>query len=403
MSRPRGADRDEQGVTVVLVALLSVVLIGISGFAIDFGQAYASKRNLQKAADAGALAAAQALTQFSGSCAAVRDNPVAFAAAQAAARQYGLANYENTNSRYDSSEIEFDIDCDRTPGVLIVEYGLEGDTTTSTSQILGVDDTITADRRSEAVVDVAPSVGKAVRPLAICSAALSTSARSGDFVKIFYPGNGTASPTQCPIPSRPGNWWTLDCPGERTGSTRDLEAQVRNGCPDRVSVIPGQTNAATPGSLTLVLETACPSASVGSQTCMSGDPGNLDSGGIASAWASLMVAPQQPAIFPVFCVPPQCSESTTSGQGTNAVFPVYKLVSAVVCGYHFSAREKGHSTTGECAGNPYLAGSDPDGSNGNNYMVIKFVKFRSSGSNADSECGLGSECDGGLRRTRLYQ
>ena len=105
----------------------------------------------------------------------------------------------------------------------------------------------------------------------------------------------------------------------------------------------------------------------------------------------------------MFCVQPQCSDDTSSGQGTNSVFPVYKLVGAVVCGYHFSKQEKYHSTTGECAGNPYLAANDPDGSNANNYLVIKYISVRTSGSNAESECALGATCDGGLRRTRLTQ
>lgn len=392
---------DERGATVVLVALLSVVLIGISGFALDFGQALASKRNLQKASDAGALAAAQALTQFPGTCAVVRDNPVARAAALAAARKYGQANYDDTNPVYDSTEIEFDIECDRTPGVLIVEYGLSGETSTSTSQLIGAGDSLTTDRRAEATVDVAPGAGDSVRPLALCSAAVANTT-PGSFVKIYFPGNGTKSPPQCPKPKSPGNWWTLDCPEDRGGATTVLQTQIKEGCKNRVSVIPGQADANTPGQLTVVLEDTCPSAPTGSETCMSGDPGSLDSGQIASAWKYL-VDTQAESIFPVFCVAPQCSDDTSSGSGTNTVFPVYKLVAGVVCGYHFSAKEKYHSTTKLCAGNPYLAGSDPDGSNANNYLVLKWISVRTSGSNSGSECALGSGCDGGLRRTRLTQ
>ncbi len=221
-------------------------------------------------------------------------------------------------------------------------------------------------------------------------------------MQIFYPGNGTKSPPQCPKPSTPGNWWTLDCPEERTGSTATLQTEIQNGCKSRVTVIPGQADANTPGALTVTLEAACPSAPSGSETCMSGDPGSLDSGHIADAWKYL-VDTQKVSIFPVFCVQPQCSDDTSSGQGTNSVFPVYKLVGAIVCGYHFSKQEKHHSTTGECSGNPYLAANDPDDSNANNYLVIKYISVRTSGSNAESECALGATCDGGLRRTRLTQ
>src|SRR5687768_1328301 len=168
MTRQR--ERNERGATAVLVAVLVVVLIGISGFTIDLGSAYVSKRNLQKATDAGALAAAQELTQFRGTCAQVRDNPTAFQAAHDAAQRIGELNYDETKDQYESTEFEFDIECDRTPGVLIVEYGLQGDTDNSFSTILQADDTITTDRRAEATVDVAPGAGESVRPLALCSA-----------------------------------------------------------------------------------------------------------------------------------------------------------------------------------------------------------------------------------------
>ena len=98
----------------------------------------------------------------------------------------------------------------------------------------------------------------------------------------------------------------------------------------------------------------------------------------------------------------ELSSRHTTGLPLDKVFNEDdKLVSAIVCGYHFSDKEKYHSTTGKCAGNPFLASSDPDGSNANNYIVLKYVSARTSGSNQESECALGAECDGGLRRTRL--
>jgi hypothetical protein len=267
--------------------------------------------------------------------------------------------------------------------------------------VFGGDSEIDSDNDAQATVDVAPGAGEYVRPLALCSAAVGNTTPD-TFVKIYYPGNGTKSPPQCPKPKSAGNWWTLDCPEERGGATGVLQDQIKNGCEDRVTVIPGQADADTPGQLTVVLEDACPSAPVGSETCMSGDPGSLDSGHIADSWKYL-VDSQKESIFPVFCVSPQCTDDTTSGTGTGTVFPVYKLVSAIVCGYHFSDKEKHHSATGKCAGNPYPASADPDGSNGNNYLVLKYMSVRTSGSNQESECALGAECDGGLRRTRLTQ
>ena len=80
------------------------------------------------------------------------------------------------------------------------------------------------------------------------------------------------------------------------------------------------------------------------------------------------------------------------------MFPVYKLVSTYVCGYHFDASRQYDSIHSNCDGNPFPTGGD---STSNNYFVFKIINFRTSGSNTESECALGAECDGGLRRTRL--
>lgn len=56
MRRMRGDD----GAVAVLVALLAVVLFGFGAFVIDLGALYSERRQLQKGADAGAFAVAQA-------------------------------------------------------------------------------------------------------------------------------------------------------------------------------------------------------------------------------------------------------------------------------------------------------------------------------------------------------
>ena len=63
------------------------------------------------------------------------------------------------------------------------------------------------------------------------------------------------------------------------------------------------------------------------------------------------------------------------------MFPVYKMVAAVICGYRFSKNEKYYSTTGACAGNTFTGVGDPD-DNQTNYIVIKYINSRTSGSNA---------------------
>lgn len=53
------ADRKERGAAGVLVAVMMLALIGAGALAVDTGQIYAERAQLQNAADAGALAAAQ--------------------------------------------------------------------------------------------------------------------------------------------------------------------------------------------------------------------------------------------------------------------------------------------------------------------------------------------------------
>src|SRR6476620_8642858 len=53
--------RDEPGQVLVLFAMSMVVIMAAAGLAIDIGRFYSEKRFLQNAADAGALAVANAL------------------------------------------------------------------------------------------------------------------------------------------------------------------------------------------------------------------------------------------------------------------------------------------------------------------------------------------------------
>lgn len=58
---PRIRTKDEQGVTMVLVAIALLALLGMAGLAIDVGQLVVAKAQLTRAADAAALAGVQSL------------------------------------------------------------------------------------------------------------------------------------------------------------------------------------------------------------------------------------------------------------------------------------------------------------------------------------------------------
>src|SRR4051794_35852022 len=55
-ARLRGAHRDESGLVVVWTAMLMVVILGFTAWAVDFGNWKDRSTRLQKAADAAALA-----------------------------------------------------------------------------------------------------------------------------------------------------------------------------------------------------------------------------------------------------------------------------------------------------------------------------------------------------------
>ncbi len=166
--------------------------------------------------------------------------------------------------------------------MLLVEFGNQGTTEAVFAPIFDGDEEITTTRDAEATVDVAPGTNEGMRPLALCSASFDPAymERNGQFVRIHFPGAGRVPPASCNV-SLSGNWWLTDCPGERTGAAGGpdgLVQQILNGCEDPVSVIPGQADATTPGQLTVVLEDACPTAAQYSETCMSGNPGNITQG-----------------------------------------------------------------------------------------------------------------------------
>ena len=393
VTRGRRRDKDEEGAVAILVAIMAVLILVLSAFVVDLGAAYNSKRQLQTAADSSALAAAAVYAKYPGTCAQLIANAAYEAEAQAAADDYRERN------RPDSTGGDVVPSCND-DGELEVGYDASGSTDYTVGRLATDDDSLTTSRDAAATVDVASKLNIGLRPMALCSAALPPNDVITDSVfRVDYPGDGTRSPATCPKPSTPGNWWTVDCPGERTGSTGTLQQQILEGCPDPVEIIPGQDTADTPLELSVVLEDACPSAPVGSSQCMSGDPGALDSGHIEDSWKTLAET-HTPVVMPVFCVPPQCSEDTTDGTGTTSVFPVYKLAAMIVCGYHFDKAVRYQNLTGKCATTAHDVYADDTK---DNYILVVYTRIQTSGSTTSSECALGSSCDGGLRRVHLSQ
>lgn len=381
--------RDERGATAALVGLLAVSLLILCGFSFDFGQAWMAKRNLQKASDAGALAAAQMLSKVPGTCDTIKANTAAVADARQVANEYRAKNRESYLPSSSEDTSKWSVDCDA-EGSLVVRFGARGTSPSNFGPLAGAGNTLTTDRVAQATVEVSPYAGTAMRPLAMCSTQLT----AGPFVRLDYPKD---APPACG--NAAGAWWTVDCPGAASNSNAVMVQQVRNGCPTGASVVAGQTSP----DPTSVLTAACNGTVQQDGTCLESNPGNLDSGQVATSWKYL-VDQQEGVIFPVFCAPPQCASTTVDGQGNNATFPVYKLQGAILCGYHFSKQERYDPRIGECGSMPnnlYTAGEWD--SNSANFIIIKYAQVNVSGSNDETECGLGGGCDGGARRTRLVE
>lgn len=403
-------DRDERGATAILVGLVAVVLIGLSGFVADFGLAYANKRATQTAADAAALGAAGVFaSQPHRQCADMLSN--GNTAAQAEANTKVAANDTSSAPGTLSGGV---VSASCTGGDLVVRASVTATSPNFFGKIFGRTSDYDLERSATTAVEAA-TTGPRLRPLALCASDLPAAAVPGTAFRLYAPGNGLAPPGSCPIPPNAGNWWTLDCPGEHSDDadeargTAGLEAQIRNGCSSPVSIVPDQ------GSLTGValnshLATKCASvSSTAPYYCLEGDPGQPDAGGIEDAWRDL-IDQELTVPIPVFCTssPGKCATSSVTGTGTNAIFPVHKLIAVQVCGYHFgrqpSRQYRAPSTMSSCnEAASLLAGISTDTTD-DVYLVLVARNLQVSIVTADSDCDLGDDsCDGGLRQVRLTE
>ncbi|WP_188783049.1 TadE/TadG family type IV pilus assembly protein [Nocardioides phosphati] len=392
--------RDEEGVVAVLTAICSVSLLVIGAFSVDLGMAYTSRTALQTAADAGALAAAATYAGTdAGSCDAILA-AVPHATADSVAQGYLTANRSAMTAHATGT-----LTAACTQGRLQVSFDVSGDTPAYLGRLAGVDQ-IDTTAHAAVGVEVAPG-GDGLRPLAICGSDLPAGAGPGTVWRTFVPGQGLAPTTSCPQPTTAGNWWTLDCPGESTddgGGQAQLYDQVRNGCSLPMSVVSGQAGL-TGTALGDRLRAACPAAStVAPYSCLSGDPGQPDAGQVEDAWAALIDTGATIGL-PVFCAASSCGPTVT-GTGTNAVFPLQRIVAVSVCGYHFGKQLKKRYSSGSGTCGPAnadaaaLMADDTDRS----YLLLVSRSKLASGSTQAGGCALGdTSCDGGYRRVRLLE
>ncbi len=393
--------RDESGAIAVVVAIMAVALMGMSAFVVDLGAAYSNKRQLQTAADAAALGAAGVFAQQQfRQCADMRSNGLSDAGAEAQAKITA-----NRTSLSPGVLTQFDAVCES--GDLVVRTTVTASSPNIFGRVLGAGNNYEVLRSAAAAVE-AGVTGPRLRPLALCAADLPPSAVPGTVFRLYAPGNGMAPAGSCPIPPNAGNWWTLDCPNEGDddgNGTSGMENQIRNGCSTPITVVAGQGTLTGVG-LNVHLASKCPGPSTSEPfQCLSGDPGQPDAGNVEDAWMDLINAGTTVPI-PVFCTPAPglCATSSIEGTGTNAIFPVHKLISVQICGYHFGKQPfrqyVGNSTPG-CAGYATDMSNLMADTTDDVYLLMVAQNLQVSNVTADSECALGDECDNGLRQVRM--
>jgi Flp pilus assembly protein TadG len=385
--------RHERGAVAVIVGILAIVLFGIAAFTVDFGMAYVSKRQLQTASDAGALAAASIYAQRTGDCEALSADGAAKTLAQTAADDIREEN------RPGSTGGTLDVGCGDN-GALDVTYESEGDTDVLFGGLLGAESNeITTSRAATATVDVPDEVGSGLRPYMICSDHVPGGTLPSAVVKVDFPGTPIGD-GPCPTGSNPGNWWTINCPEGTNNSNASLAEKTRDGCTDPVSTVSPQPAPTAPPneSLREALLDGCDGGA--DQDCLNGVPGNIGGAEVWSAWSTLL---GKSIVLPVFCGESVCDPAAvTDASGDNVNYPVHKFVGVTICGYHWGARslKRGQTSTGVCSNNTsnYNAA---DGGEAANYLLLAYTQVQVSGTTGPSSCALGGACDGGLRRLLL--
>lgn len=369
--------KDDDGAIAVIVALLLVVTVGIAAFTTDFGSAYVSKRQLQSAADAGSLAAAQELGKYTGSCTSVSTSSTARAAAQASAEQYAQANRGGDRQRTDWS-----VACSADGRSIEVTYANSATTPRFFGGLFGAGP-YTTSRTATAAVGV-PSGGYGLRPYFVCiSDAQALQATSGSgYLRIAFPNPSCGN--------QPGNWYTSDCPEDGSGNgTPVIAVNTRIGCESTISIVDTSSAGGNAAQIKALLLAACAGnpAMSASRGCLTGNTGNLPSNPISTEWTALL---GKDIALPVF------QPDTVVGTGNNAKYPVKAILGVTVCAYKWNSKS-GRSTANGCQGITIPSGNA-------NFLWLKYKTIQVSGSSAPYICSLGdTSCDFGARSVRLVK
>ncbi|WCI08476.1 pilus assembly protein TadG-related protein [Arthrobacter sp. OVS8] len=212
MRRLRRSSDKERGAAGVLVAVMMLVLIGAGAMAVDVGQIYAERAQLQNAADAGAMAAAQQC-HAAGTC------------SEGQARIWA-EELSGPNSNDGATTVD-SVDLSVPNQVTVTTSTLSGSNTFLTKMFASALNAPPATVRAFATAVVDPVGGATAFPLAIsdCQYDLSGPEVTGDIQLIKYkPGSGTCTSTSGHV--IPGGFGWLDHTGGPCLAATDADDTV---------------------------------------------------------------------------------------------------------------------------------------------------------------------------------
>ena len=350
LTKPQG----ERGAVAVTVALLTIPLLILAAFTVDFGMAYAQGQAYGTGADSAALAIVNAKREpllappaVPPTCDQIRTADAALGASDPAKASNIALVQVNANTNFGTqltqSDVTTTLSC--TPeGVLRADVAVRRNVPTSFGGLVGVS-SIKADRNAAAALGIAKKV-TGVFPMAICTLQaeeiVNHAAASGE----PYPAEviksdkvwGSGALCQPQQGNGSGNWGWLDC-GNGV-SVPDLVNYINSGC-----------------NASLVLSGSNPPT-----TTIDGTPGNkVNASGLQSA---LLAALDKVYAFPVY--------TTISGQGSGTEYTITGFIQLKLCA--------GAGKTGTCYDNTVPMGSDD--------LQVRYVAYVPVGQ-INALCGIG--------------
>ncbi|MET1088156.1 MAG: pilus assembly protein TadG-related protein [Arthrobacter sp.] len=226
MRRLRHDADKERGASGVLVAVMMLVLIGAGAMAVDVGQIYAERAQLQNAADAGAMAAAQQCHKAPTQCSAM---------ALTWAQEMTGGNSNDGATNVDS------VDLSVANQVTVVTSTLNGSDAFLPKLFASALNAPPVTVGARATASMAPPTGGSSFPLAISDSCfnLSTASPIGEVQKISYkPGGTCTGPSGTQIP---GGWGWLDqdspCEAQTKLGSNELGSDPGNDPPSGCSTV----------------------------------------------------------------------------------------------------------------------------------------------------------------------